>query len=327
MKVKLFLLLSGVLLSGFSQAQDEPASDLSNTREAFVTLKIITDPKIFLLQEDLGAIRECFSARRRYDAAAEFVTDFQEDWFSDTIDSPKEIGGVQICNIQWSISLGEKDKPAAREVAENLVDRLREYLYEEYSQNMNIYREKERTYAQRASEAEERLRQMLEQRTRLGQGALDEASFRQRTQEHERALLENQVQRSVLTRRADQFARTIKQLTAMKNSAAPGGATGGGDSEAERDRQRHLGEEIARLDREHRNTQIELEEQNVIANKLGSRNPGKLAVQYELLSVQIEAAKENLKRALIEQEAFMTQMRLIQRPVVIEEIQAVMPSR
>jgi len=322
MKVKLVLLISGMLLStGFLQAQDEIPSELSNTRVAYVTLKIITDPKVFPLQEDLGTIRECFDAQRLYDANKGYAAE-DNSWFNDlhVMEAPREIGGAQVCRIQWSISLGRDDKPAAEELAENLVDGLRDYLYEVYSQNINIFREKAQTYARRVSDAEQRLRQLMDERNTLAQDALDEPSFRQRAQERQRALMENQMQRSVLNRRADRLAKNIKQLKVV----SAGGILG--DAEAERERQRRLDDEIARLDREHRDTLIELEEQDVRISDLNGLSPGSISTQYELLTVQIEAAKESLKRALIEKEDFATQMQLIQKPVVIDEIRAIMPA-
>lgn len=367
MKTKLFVIaIVGIVLTGLARSGEEAPAELSNTRAADVMLKIITDPQVVRLDDDLSNIRNYFSEGRVYGAGNRVLGGSDTDWFkgNEVLESPREIGGMQVAKIGLRIELSEQDKPAAREVAQAVIGGFRDYLDREHEQNRRVYAAKSDVYSRRVEEAEERLGRLIAEQNRLGDGLMDKNTVRQRLAEQEKARLDTGMQQAIVKRRAENLAKNIDQLRAeadrLEADRPVGGVPGvnpdeirrlmeeqassGGmrplDREAlervnrglesmrqaagDRERQRQLADEIARLSREHRDALMELEELEIRKTVLFGWTPGNLSdsLKYEMIEVQIDAAKENLKRALVEREQFVTEMELIRPPMVIEEISA-----
>lgn len=376
MKTKLFLIAAAgiVLLAGIARSEEQAPAELSNTRVAIVTLKIVTDPKVVALDDDLSNIINYFTAQRVYGAGNQVLGDSDTEWYEgiEVIDRPKEIGGMQVAKFRWGINLSEQDKPAAREVAQAVIQGLRDYLNREYEENRRMYIAKADVYTRRMQEAEERLQQFIGQQNNLGDGLMDKQTLRHRLAEHEKARIDISMQEAIIKKRAEQLAKNIDQLkaeadgltaeltqydvpdaamimemqkrfeagqilrtkplskeeieTMAKTNVAKQMFEKRTEAETKiKERQRQLAEEIARLSRMHRDALMELEELDIRKSVLYGWSPGSLSdsSKYELLEVQIDASKENLKRAIIEKEEYVTQMELLKAPMVIEEILAV----
>ncbi|MHC4987570.1 MAG: hypothetical protein ACYTFX_03605, partial [Planctomycetota bacterium] len=76
--------------------------------------------------------------------------------------------------------------------------------------------------------------------------------------------------------------------------------------------------EIQELNKQLRETTTRRGELEIEEHILVSYSPGSLSdsAKYEMLEAKIEAAKENLKRALIEEREFALQIDLLQSPIV-----------
>jgi hypothetical protein len=365
MKMKLFWigLASVVLSAGVVRAEESAAPEVSNTRTAEVSLKIVTDPRVFPMDNNLGNILNLLSAQRINDAGLEVVGASETDWFhgSTLLDGPKEIGGLQTARIRWSIVLDEKDKPAAKELAENLVKKVKDALNDEYIENFSILERKHDVYSYRIEEAQSRLEDLIAKQNNLGQGALDKESVRQRMLEHEKARIENEMQMAILDKRSSEIFNHMSDIQAKADSILNDSKLkeledrlkqqlseteanvqlGISDKElrnrieeskmqlAERKGllEQEMAERIRQLAEQHRELLMQVEELKIKHNILRGYNPGSLSdsMQYEVLEVRIDAARETLRRALIEGDEFDAQMALIQAPVVIEKITCSQP--
>ena len=89
-------------------------------------------------------------------------------------------------------------------------------------------------------------------------------------------------------------------------------------SERRQQLRNEVGEDIRELNRQCREAMIRLDELETEKSVLYGHSPGSISdsMKYEMLEAQIEAAKENLRRALIERSESTLQIDLLQPPVI-----------
>ncbi|MHC5146403.1 MAG: hypothetical protein ACYSOK_04810, partial [Planctomycetota bacterium] len=365
MKAKnlLISLLAIVFTAGIGQAEDKPAEELSNTRQAAVTLRITTDPKLFPMgteEHSIGRLLNQNAAEQLstvdWDKLHSGIIDTvgQEvigvDHWNDRIESlivehPKEVAGLQTARIRLIVSIPEQYKPAAKEFLEAYIEKLKSALHKEADLARKLHRKKFDVYMQRRHNAEMNLHNLLNTQSGLfgGQGKLDKESVRERILEHEKTMIENEMQRAMLRKRAEEISRQIQIIRAKTEALSQddeivqiskdvvmnleeqlekqqqsykSGLISSEEISSVKDRllrsklelskrleqlQSQSAEDAHELNRQLRETTMQLEELEIKETILAGYSPGNISssIEYEMLEVKIEAAKENLRRAII----------------------------
>ncbi|MHC4882008.1 MAG: GumC domain-containing protein [Planctomycetota bacterium] len=292
------------------------------------------------------------------------------------IETPRDIGGLQTARVKVVVSLWSEEKPAAEELLETYIEKLKGELSKENNFARGLYFNKHQQYAQRTNDAENHLQNLLSQQNNLGgRGMLDKESVRQRILEHEKAKIENNMQQAILQKRAEELVKQIEEAHRTTDEIAsirdailglmsdrdrlrteykeidfkrkqyaendPGGShekiveltsklseleTNINHVKREIDKlskreqqlESQTAGDIQELNRQLRETTMQLEELNIQEAVLAGYSPGNISdsIEYEMLEVHIEAAKENLRRALIEMREFQLQIDLLQSPIV-----------
>ena len=386
----LFLaLLTVILTAGTVQAENKLPQELSNTRYAYADLRITADPIVFpmgITDNDTERISDLlFSQEVLASAAKEILgtSDFdgKNQFLHPAKEIPIKIGDMQVIRVQLSVALDNKHKPAAKEFLEAYIKKLKEKLIKEYKFARRPYADKLSVYQSYRDRAQQNLQELLEQQNSLagGRGTLDKESVRQRILENEKVRIENDLQMTILGKRAGEISKQIsdaKDETLQRIQEAQGELLkidkmiDNCDTElkkikTERDRlvkdnttpqekrgmiedklaetvkmyseltseKERLGsvmtvlqsrlknqsaKDVQGLNKQLRETTMQLEELNIKKSYLYGYSPGSLedSMQYEMLEVQIEAAKEKLKRVSIEFEEAALQHDLLQPPTV-----------
>jgi hypothetical protein len=368
MKIRTLILtlLSVILTEGIVQAEDKPAQELSNTRYAEVELRITTDPQTFPMgtdEDNVQRLKDVMFSPEVLGTAWKEIIGTSAHINISVIETPRDIGGLQTARVKVVVALWSEEKPAAEELLETYIEKLKGELSKEYDFAQSLFVDKHRQYAQRTNYAENRLRDLQRQQNKLPGGTLDKESVRQRILEHEKAKIENSMQQAILQKREEGLLqqiddmesetsmmiekdeiinelerllveqkgileKTLKMMEAAREQKRNHPGTFGIKSEinqtkmhlAERKQQlrNEMGEGISELNRQLRETTMQLEELNLQEAVLAGYSPGNISdsIEYEMLEVQIQAAKENLRRALIEMRGFQLQIDLLQSPTV-----------
>lgn len=381
----IFTLLAVVLVAGIVQAEEKTEQELSNTRFAYTDLRITTDPKTFLMgvtDDDTERLSGIIHSPEVLQSAAKDVLGTSDaygkgQFFHSIVYIPSQIGGLQVIRVQVSIALKKEHKPAAKEFLETYIEKLRTALQKEYDFACELHRKKLSINMQRRDQAEMNLHNLLDAQSNLagGKGSLDKESVRQRILEHERAIIENDMQHAMLRKRAEELVKQIeeahrttdeiaairaaileltekrdhlrteyKNIDFERNQYAendPGGShvkireltsklsdleAKFNQAEREIDKlskregqlESQTAGDIQELNRHLRETNIRLEELEIQERILYGYSPGDISdsIEYEMLEVKIEAAKENLRRAIIEQDEASLEFELLQPPTV-----------
>lgn len=271
------------------------------------------------------------------------------------LDKPKDVNGVQITRLELVLTLDKKDKDAAKQHVETYVKNMQQTLDREYEKHRTLYQDKQTSYAEQVRQAELRFTQLVEQQRALPEGALDPESAQRRLQEQSNQLFENKLERVMLENRAAELSKYVDMAASAPPAPADTDASirelteqlrqtetqlqEGGYGENTYDaavlrsriidakillaqRKSELADqaaaEIRQLDRQRHETLMRLQELAAQEKALASMPAVSMAdsIQYEILEVKIQAAKEALHDALAEAEKFDAQMNTLQRPVV-----------
>lgn len=369
MKAKnlLISLLAIVFTAGIVQAEDKPAEELSNTRQAAVTLRITTDPKLFPMgteEHSIGRLLDIMFHSGIFDAVWQEVigVDHWNDMIeAPIIEHPKEVAGLQTARIRLIVTIPEQYKPAAKEFLEVYIEKLKSVLRKESDLARKLYTKKLGVYLKRKDDAEGQLQGLLGQQGHIGEtGPLDKESVRERILEHERARIENEMQRAMLRKRAEEISRQIQIIRAKTEALSQddeivqiskdvvmnleeqlekqqqsykSGLISSEEISSVKDRllrsklelskrleqlQSQSAEDAHELNRQLRETTMQLEELEIKETILAGYSPGNISssIEYEMLEVKIEAAKENLRRAIIGSDEAALEYELLQSPVV-----------
>ena len=373
----LFTLLAIVLTAGIVQAEDKPAEELSNTRQAAVTLRITMDPKLFPMgteEHSIGRLLDIMFHSGIIDTVGQEVigVDHWNDMieslihWNDMIESlivehPKEVAGLQTARIRLIVSIPEQYKPAEKDFLEAYIEKLKSALQKECDPARKLHRKKLAVYMQRRDEAERYLHGLLSHQANVGgHGKLDKESVRERILEHERARIENDMQQMVLRKRAEEISLQIQIIEAKteassqddeivqiskdvvmnleeqldkQQQAYKSGLISSEEISSVKDRllrsklelskrleqlQSQSAEDAHELNRQLRETTMQLEELEIKETVLAGYSPGDISssIEYEMLEVKIEAAKENLRRAIIARDQAVLEVDLLQPPTV-----------